>query len=110
VYEPSGVNFDLTEVVDPTAGGRVRLCVEDRCEDWDVAGRDTSTLCLTIKDVTSERSVKVTATVTDAAGMTTFDGAGTAELRQYPPEEPVCQKDLYRATVRAAANGSLSTV
>ncbi|NAZ80977.1 hypothetical protein GTR02_04005 [Kineococcus sp. R8] len=104
------MNFDLTAVVNPAAGGMVRLCLQDRCEHWDVAGRDTSTSFLTVKDLTSERSVEVSALVTDAAGVTAFDGRGTAELKHYPPEGAVCQEDLYRATVRAAVDGSLSTV
>jgi len=110
VVRVPGVTFNLTDVVDPAAGGTVRICAHDRCEDWDVATQDVRTPFITINGLKVGQSATVSAHITDATGATTYDGSGTANLRQYQPGGYVCQKGLYLATVRADADGTLTTV
>ncbi|NAZ80914.1 hypothetical protein GTR02_03670 [Kineococcus sp. R8] len=110
MYEYSGVTFDLTEVVDPAAGGTVRLCADGRCEGWDVATRDMKKAFVSVGDLEEARAVRVSARVTDAVGSTTFEVSGQADLQQYPPDGPVCQENLFRAAVRADAAGDFTAV
>lgn len=110
----SGVGFDLTEVVDLTAGGSVRICADHVCSDR-VVRPDSDAAAPALSDNAidgewNERTVPVSVIVTDASGAEVYSASGAVTLEPWYPNGEGCEPTVFGAEVRAGADGSLQAV
>jgi hypothetical protein len=103
-----GVTIDISSVVAAAASPvSVTTCIDDTCVTKRGVPADMSTVFSEVA-LEDNRTVEVTATITEATGAVVFDGSGSTTTVIFEPNGPRCQPQVVRARLRVEGDRLVS--